>query len=86
MIPRIEIIIIKDGEIHRETFKLPDVPMEQFEQNSHWNVHFNWGSDAGFEKNGIRVWTHVELSDAERQYLIYQGKMAAFIPKDSSSL
>lgn len=80
MIPRIDVIIVKNGQMHRECFKLPNVTVQEFDTDAHWNVKFNWEGSEDFSTDGIRIWTTVELTEEEMAYLAEEGKMGAYKP------
>lgn len=84
MIPILEVIIVKEGKMHRESFRLPNVPVEDYDGKEHWNVHFNWEGNDDFTKDGIRVWTVVDLSDEEKAFLMAEGKIGVFSPLKKS--
>lgn len=80
MIPTIDVIIVKNGQMHRETFTLPSVPVQEFDPEAPWNVKFNWEGSGDFSKDGIRVWTSVQLTEDEIAYLAAQDEMGGCEP------
>jgi hypothetical protein len=80
MIPHLHVIIVKDEKMHRETFKLPEIPVQEFDPSAHWNTFYNWEGSDDFIKDGIRVWTTVQLSEEERKYLVELGKLSVYKP------
>lgn len=68
MIPHIDIIVVRDGEMLRQSFNLPDItPAEAYQQWDMINPSFTWEwPDARNVQYSVRVYTTFSLSEAER--------------------